>query len=161
MTDIQKTIIGRAELLSIISPKLEDIPAKTDTGAFTSSIHATDIRQEVKDGKTVLCFNLLTGHPAFGNGGEFCVEKFSRTNVENSFGVSQERYVVDLEVSLGDNRFVASFTLADRSQKVFPILLGRTFINGRFLVDTDIARVDRKELKSKIKEWLEKDQQED
>ncbi len=153
-----KTIIGRAELLDLPARLLTDIPAKTDTGAYLSSIHATNIREvKKKNGKTVLKFNLLEGHGAYNYSREIEMPNFEKTKVENSFGEQQERYKVEFKVRIGGKVFRTPFTLADRSKKVFPILLGRTLLNKRFLVDTDIAHIDRKQLKEKLKDWLAKD----
>ncbi|MBP6962057.1 ATP-dependent zinc protease [Candidatus Saccharibacteria bacterium] len=153
-----KTIIGRAELLDFPAKLISDVPAKTDTGAYMSSIHATHIREvKKKNGKTVLKFNLLGGHPAYPYSREIEVQKFSTTMVENSFGERQQRYKVEFKVHMAGKVFRTSFTLADRSTKTFPILIGRTLLNKRFIVDTTVVHVDRKHLKKQMKEWLDKD----
>ena len=157
-----KTIIGRADTIDLPARLLTDVPAKTDTGAYMSSIHATEIREEKKQsGKIVLKFKLLGDHPTFPYSRELELDKFEKTTVENSFAHKQERYKVHFKVRLANRVFRTPFTLADRSKKVFPVLLGRTLLNKRFLVDTDIAHIDRKLLKEKLKDWLEKDDQED
>lgn len=157
-----KTIIGRAELLDFPARLLTDVPAKTDTGAYLSSIHATNIREvKKKSGKTVLKFNMLEGHGAYPYSREVEVENFKKTTVENSFGEKQERYKVELKVRMAGKVFRTPFTLADRSKKTFPILLGRTLLNKRFVVDTTIVHVDRKQLKESLKEWIEKDDRQD
>ena len=153
-----KTIIGRAELLDFPARLLTDIPAKTDTGAFLSAIHATDIKEVTKkNGKKALKFHLLGGHPSSPYSREIEVDNYTRKTVENSFGEKQERYVVSFKVRLAGKVFRSEFSLADRSKKIFPILLGRTLLNKRYLVDTDIAHIDRKVLKEKLKDWLKKD----
>ncbi len=153
-----KTIIGRAEIIDLPARLLTDIPAKTDTGAYLSSIHATNIKEvKKKNGKTVLKFKILDGHAAYPYSREIEMPNYSKTIVENSFGERQERYKVEFKVRIGGKIFRSPFTLADRSKKVFPVLLGRTLINKRFVVDTDIAHIDRKILKDKLKDWLAKD----
>lgn len=158
-----KTIIGRAELLDIPEYFLTDIPAKTDTGAYFSSIHAENI-QEVKNnkGKTVLQFDMLSGHAAYQYEREKVhIEHFEKTKVSNSFGEEQIRYKITIKVRIAGKIFNTPFTLADRSKKPFPILLGRTLINRRFMVDTDITHVDRRKLKEDLKAWLKKDDEQD
>jgi len=153
-----KSIIGRAETIDLPGHLLYDIPAKIDTGAFQSSIHATDIREyKKKNGKKVLKFKLLGNHPAYPYDRDIEVENYSLTKVENSFGQSEERYKVTFKVKLAGKVFNSTFTLADRSIKTFPILLGRTCLNRRFIIDTSIVHVDRSILKTKLKEWLAKD----
>ena len=47
----------------------------------------------------------------------------------------QQRYKVKLRVIL-DNRVInATFTLADRSSQVYPVLVGRNILRGKFIVD--------------------------
>ena len=60
-TDFHKTIIGRAEALHFVDLAIADVPAKVDTGAYRSAVHADKIRLS-DDGKT-LHFRLLGGHP--------------------------------------------------------------------------------------------------
>lgn len=153
-----KTIIGRAELLDFPARLLSDVPAKTDTGAYISSIHATNIREvKKKNGKTVLKFNLLGGHPTYKYNRDIEVGNFGQTTVENSFGEKQTRYKVEFKVRIAGKLFRTPFTLADRTTKTFPVLLGRTLLNKRFIVDTTIVHVDRKQLKDKLNVWLAKD----
>lgn len=152
-----KTIIGRAETVDFPARLLVDVPAKTDTGAFLSAIHATDIHEVTRKGKKVLKLTLLGNHSSYPYSREIEVSNYSIKTVENSFGGKQERYSVKFKVKLAGKVFMSEFTLADRSTKVFPILLGRTFLNKRFMVDTDIAHIDRKILKEKLKDWLAKD----
>lgn len=157
-----KTIIGRAEKIDFPARMLSNIPAKTDTGAFLSAIHATDIQEIVKpNGKKVLKFNLLNAHPSVQFGREMTASTYTLKTVENSFGHRQERFVVIFKVKIGGKTFRSEFSLADRSTKVFPILLGRTLLNNRFLVDTDIAHIDRNKLKESLKDWLKKDDMND
>ena len=144
--DFHKVIIGRAELLSFVELGVHNIPSKVDTGAYCSAIHATNITE--KGG--VLSFDLLAGLP-FGDEAERHVEtsQFALVNVENSFGHTEERYEVKLRVKLASKIFTSRFTLANRSKKTYPILLGRKLLNSRFLVDTSASGVDVLALKQK------------
>jgi len=51
--------IGRTERADIPEWELFDLEAKIDTGAYTSSLHCHHIEQKEKDGRTMVCFNLL------------------------------------------------------------------------------------------------------
>lgn len=150
-----KTIIGRAEAIDFPARFLTDVPAKTDTGAYLSAIHATNIREVTKkNGKKVLKFNLLDDHPSYDYSREIEVRSYTITSIENSFGEKQERYKIELKVRLAGKVFRTPFTLADRSKKAFPVLMGRTLLNKRFLVDTELSHIDRKKLKDKVLEKL-------
>lgn len=142
--DFHKVIIGRSELLSFLEADAERVPAKTDTGAYRSAVHASAIR--VEDG--ILHFRLLGGHPVCGAmAKDMAVESFKEVTIANSFGHSEQRYEVKLKVKLGPKVFHARFTLADRSKKIYPILLGRKLLNHRFLVDSAETSLDRVTLK--------------
>lgn len=142
--DFHKVIIGRSELLTFVGTDASGVPAKADTGAYRSAVHATDI--VVEDG--VLSFTLLGGHPVCGAMAQkITAEEYKQVWVANSFGHREERYEVKLKVKLGPKVFHARFTLADRSKKVYPILLGRKLMNHRFLVDSAETSLDRVTLK--------------
>ena len=145
---INKTIIGRADTINFVMLGIKGIPAKIDTGAYRSAVHATDIVLS-KDKKT-LSFTLLGDHPICGQASQRVeAKRFQTVIIENSFGQQEERYEVDLKVSLAGKMFDSSFTLANRSTKVFPVLIGRHLLNRRFVVDTSKTTVHRGDLKRK------------
>lgn len=147
-TDFHKVVIGRAELLHFSMQAISDIPAKVDTGAYRSAVHASDI--SVSDDGKMLKFTLLGGHPVCGNLATVVeTDEFKKVFIANSFGHREERYEVKLKVKLGPKIFWATFSLADRSKKIYPILLGRKLLNDRFLVDTAKSSINRIELKQK------------
>lgn len=144
---LHKVIIGRAELMHFVDFAIADVPAKIDSGAYRSAIHATNIK-ELPGGK--LEFKVLGGHPVCGDLAVVTeVNSYKKVWVANSFGHREERYEVKLKVKLGVKIVSANFTLADRSKKIYPILVGRKLLNGRFLIDTSQTSVDRIELKEK------------
>ena len=145
-TDFHKIIIGRSELLHFMDYDMADIPAKVDTGAYRSAAHADNIKLS-EDGKT-LSFRLLGEHPVCGAmATEMSTQEFKVVSIANSFGHREDRYEVKLRVKIGPKIFWATFSLADRSKKIYPILIGRKMLNNRFMVDTSEARINRVELK--------------
>lgn len=146
--DFHKVIIGRSEELSFVDLEAPFVPAKTDTGAYRSAVHAKNIKVDPETGE--LSFELLGGHPVCGAlSREVKTKQYSTATIENSFGHREERYEVKLKVKLGPKVFIARFTLADRSKKIYPILLGRKLLNSRFLVDSAKSSLNRVELKQK------------
>lgn len=155
--DFHKIIVGRSERLNFVDQHIHGVPAKVDTGAYRSAVHATDIQEA--DG--VLGFTLFGGHPVCGKMAIVIhTTEFTKVWVANSFGHREERYDVRFRVRLGPKVFKAKFTLADRSKKIYPILLGRTMLNRRFLVDTNESAVDRVQLKSEYGIDFPKDEEE-
>lgn len=156
MTKYQ-TMIGRAELIEFPAYLLGSVPAKTDTGAYRSAIHATNIKLKTSGGQQVVAFDLLEGHPAYRYSRHIEMAEFQEVQVENSFGIAQTRYAVKFRVKLAGKVFNSEFTLADRSKKTYPILLGRKLLSKRFIVDTAKSNINRVELKKKMNIDLEED----
>lgn len=132
-----KTIIGRAEPIDFIDGSTEYgmVPAKIDSGAYSSSVWASDIREEGEE----LVFTLFgKGHDAF-TGQQIRTKKYQVVKIENSFGKSERRYGVMLRVRFCGKKVTSFFTLADRSKKIYPVLIGRKLLKNRFLVDVSIG----------------------
>ncbi|MBX7126737.1 MAG: RimK/LysX family protein [Cyclobacteriaceae bacterium] len=124
-------IIGRSDRVDLPSLGLIDIHAKIDTGAYTSSLHCS--RAEVVDGR--LEFVLLDEeHPEF-TGMRFIVKKFDRREVKNSFGEAELRYVIKTRIRIMGRLIRAEFSLSDRGNLKFPVLLGRKILRKRFVID--------------------------
>jgi hypothetical protein len=62
---------------------------------------------------------------------------------------------------MGGQTCTTGFTLADRKSKIFPVLVGRTLLNKRFIVDTSITNVKRLDLKAALLEAQAKGMSED
>jgi hypothetical protein len=145
-----KVILGRGEPVTFLDYDLVSVPAKVDSGAYRSAVHASDIKIS-KDGKS-LSFVLLKGHPICTEPSPVITTKdFKEVEVENSFGHKETRYEIKLRVLVGGKKFTTSFTLANRTKKGFPILIGRRLLNRRFMVDTSHTNVDRVKIKSAYK----------
>lgn len=151
-------IIGRSEPIGFVDhEKLVDIPAKVDTGAYRSAVHANNI---YVDGSGYLHFALLGNHPVCPRSAvEVVTDKFTTVSISNSFGDTEQRYEVTLKVKIGPKVFKESFTLADRSKKIFPVLLGRKLLNDRFLVDSSFTGISRNKLKTKYNSYLPDDEE--
>lgn len=152
-----KLIVGRSERLNFVDAGAHGVPAKVDTGAYRSAIHAENVREV--DG--MLHFTLFGDHPVCKSmATDISTDEFSKVWIANSFGHREERYEVRMRVRLGPKVFKAKFTLANRAKKIYPILLGRTMLNGRFLIDTDESAIDRVQLKKEYGIEFPKDEEE-
>lgn len=140
-------VIGRKEKISLPELGLKLVWAKVDTGAYTSSIHAENIRTEIRNGKEVLVFQaLLPGHKSY-TGEELVFENFREKKVKNSFGHGESRFLIETQMELAGEIFLAEITLSDRSSMKNAILLGRKILRKRFLVDVsaiNLAKAYRK-----------------
>lgn len=151
-------VIGRFEHLDVVG-RLDNIPAKIDTGAYRSAIHVSQMERITKNDKEYLRFTIL-GHPSFSRKRTLQTSSFKRVTVTSSSGHRVERYEVQLKIRLGYKVFRTSFTLADRIHNVFPILIGRKAIRNRFLVDAARSGVSRKELKNAANELIKRGDEE-
>lgn len=126
-----KQIVGRAERVDFPKGEVFGVPAKIDTGAYRSSVWATNIHEE----NGVLKFTLLGKKSEFYSGKECTVKKYEVVEVENSFGHKENRYSIQFRVKLGSWTVRTNFTLANRGEKIYPVLLGRKLLKNRYLVD--------------------------
>lgn len=151
-------VIGRSEPITFVGyTSLVDIPAKVDTGAYRSAIHADNIHI---DDSGHLHFVLFGNHPICPNyATEISTDKYTTASISNSFGDTEQRYEVVLKVKIGPKVFKESFSLADRSKKIFPILLGRKLLNNRFLVDPAFTGISRRKLKTQFGVYLPDDEE--
>lgn len=139
-------IIGRVDKIDFPEIGFENIECKIDTGADNNSFHCANVRVIEKDGETLLKFRLLDKeHPLYQNE-TITVKEFTEKKIKSSNGITELRYVVKMTIRLFGKRYKANFTLADRSNMTYPILLGRKFLRKKFLVD-----VSQKDLSFKSK----------
>ena len=132
-----KRTLGRRELVDFPAFALGGVEAKVDTGAYTSAIHCTNIRLEAEGSpRPVLVVNLLDPGHEGADGCPLRFPEFALRDIRSSNGEVQERYVIRAVVQLYGEAFEAEFSLSDRSDMKYPVLLGRSLLRqGRFVVD--------------------------
>lgn len=135
-----KKIIGRSTKITIVDAGIKNLPAKVDTGAYSSAVWTTGISE--KDG--VLHFTLLGPSSPHYNGKKMSTKRFKKVLVQNSFGHIEERYVVRLKIILDGHTFKARFTLANRHEKSYSALIGRRLLRNRYIVDVTRGGLHRK-----------------
>ena len=102
------------------------VDVKVDTGAATSSLHAIDIKVT----KDIVRFRFSK------NGEVYEAPLVRRGKVKSSDGESEGRYFVEAKICTGSIRHPILISLNDRSKMKYPMLLGRDFLRGKFLVDS-------------------------
>ncbi|CAN5312087.1 RimK/LysX family protein [soil metagenome] len=107
------------------------VKAKVDTGARTSAIHVADI---VARGDAV-SFTVFPNQHEEEGGTEVSAPLLDVREIRSSSGEVQERYVIKTQALLHRRRWQIELTLASRDEMGFRMLLGRTAVRGRFLVD--------------------------
>lgn len=123
--------IGRSALVDFIG-HAKNVPAKVDTGADGSAVWASDI---FVDPEHVLHFKFFGEGSEHYTGEDVAMKDFGVSQVRSSSGHIQVRYRVKLSVRIGKRRFKVAFTLADRTEHKFPVLIGRRTLHNKFTVD--------------------------
>jgi len=135
MTDSALPVVGWREWLSMPELNIKQIKAKVDTGARTSALHAFYVDPFQHEGAEWVRFGI---HPLQHND-EFEIEcempVKDRRMVSDSGGHCEERYVIETILTLGNYSWPAELTLTNRDSMKFRMLLGRTALEDRFLVN--------------------------
>jgi hypothetical protein len=124
--------VGWRELVDLPGLGLSGIPAKIDTGARTSSLHAHVLEDFVRDGERFVRFAVDW------DGVRHHCEAIhvDVRGITSSNGDQQTRFVIKTPLRIGSLSFRAEISLADRSQMQFPMLIGRTALRRRMVVDS-------------------------
>ena len=143
-----KRVLGRRELVDFPAFALAGVEAKVDTGAYTSAIHCSNIHIETDaEQRPRLVVHLLDPGHEGTDGRALAFADFALRDIRSSNGEVQERYVIRAVVQLYGEDFEADFSLSDRSDMKYPVLLGRSLLRqGRFVVDVAKRNLSYKSL---------------
>jgi hypothetical protein len=144
-----KTTIGRVDKADFPELSLIEIDVKIDSGAYTSSIHCSNIEEITVDNKNFIKFKLLDPEHSLYNNKEFSTKNYTSKLVKSSNGISEKRFLIETEIVIFNETFPIHLTLSERKDMKFPILLGRKFLNKKFIIDTAKKNLSHK-LKNKI-----------
>jgi len=125
-------ILGWVENAWLPASEIE-LKAKLDTGAETSSLDARIIKKFRKGGKRWVRFAVSDPE----NGQEHVVvrERVRTIGVVQHDGSRQTRPVVTMEVCIAGHQMETEVSLVDRSEFIYPLLLGRNALEDFALVD--------------------------
>lgn len=132
---VTRRLVGWREWVALPELGIDRLPAKVDTGARTSALHAVDVQPETRaDGEWV----------RFVVPEEVRLTPARRVHqarvhdvreVKSSFGDAERRFVILTTVQMAERHFQVEVTLSDRSEMEFPMLIGRNALRaGRLLV---------------------------
>ena len=134
---MHKPVIGQAEWLGLPELGIAKIKTRIDTGARTSALHAFDIEKFHKSRWPYLSFRVYMGDTKRSKIVACEARLMDERMVRNTSGIAEQRYVIRTRMVIGSQDFSCDLTLADRKQMKFNMLLGRSAMHGRFLVDPD------------------------
>jgi hypothetical protein len=121
--------------VSLPELQIDRVKAKIDTGARTSTLHAFELDTENRRDGLWVSFAV---HP-IQRDEEFVVRSQARVTdrriVRDSGGHEEERFVIFTNMEMGGERWPIELTLTARDNMGFRMLLGRTAMRGRYMVD--------------------------
>lgn len=128
-------LLGWREWVALPNLNIDQLKAKVDTGARSSALHAFAIDPYRKNGERWVMFAL---HPQQRNS-DLIIECHApvkdRRIVTDSGGHKQRRYVIETPIIIGSSVISAEMTLTNRDSMLFRMLLGRTTLNSRFMIN--------------------------
>lgn len=133
---VKKQIIGWREWIAFPDLKIDRMKAKIDTGARSSALHAYDIQcYKTKQGKLRAKFIV---HPLQRNTKESILchaDVIDQRYVTSSSGQRELRTTILTNLQLGTDIWPIELTLTNRDSMGFRLLIGRTALRRKFLVD--------------------------
>lgn len=126
-------IFGWVEWVKLMDGELR-LKAKLDTGAATSSLDATNIERFRKDGKRWIRFTVTD--PETGDLLELEKRLVRNVRIVRHSGAHQRRPVIKMPICFGTQRREVEVNLIDRSNFIYPMLLGRSALEDYALIDS-------------------------
>lgn len=129
-----KHVLGWREHVGIPAWGVRRIRAKVDTGARTSALHVENIVPLADDR---IRFDVVLRRDAPGRRIPVETDVVRVTRIRSSSGDVEDRFVVSAPVRIGRVEKVIQMTLVNRRPMICRMLLGRSALEGTFLVDPE------------------------
>lgn len=128
-------VIGRLEKILLPSLSKFTLDAKIDTGAYTSSLHCHNLElYKIKDRQWVKFYVLDPSHPEYDDI-PFESPVYKIKNIRSSNGIVSERVIIKQNVLFCGEKNKIQLSLSNRSDMKFPVLIGRRYLSGKYIVD--------------------------
>lgn len=131
----QLITLGWREWVSLPDLGLPHIKAKVDTGARTSAIHAFELKTYTARGQERVEFKM---HPNQKDTDTVVVcdaAVIDKRVVTDSGGHKEERFVIETTLQIGEHTWSIEATLTARDDMLFRMLIGRTAMKKRAVVN--------------------------
>ena len=126
---------GWREWVSLPDIGIKQIKAKGDTGARTSALHAFELRPYSENGRDRVEFSIHPLQKDVDTVVTCNADVLDTRIVTDSGGHKEERFVIETTLSIGNMAWPIEVTLTSRDDMLFRMLLGRTAIKNRALVN--------------------------
>jgi len=131
-----KKIIGWREYVTLSDFDNTIVKAKMDTGARTSSLHATHIKEFERNGITYINFRMLVGTSSKKRFKHVIAKLEEWREVKNSSGEKEFRPVIKTNIKIGKYKISTEVTLTQRSKMTYTMLVGRLALRKKFNIDS-------------------------
>ncbi|MGB2078515.1 MAG: ATP-dependent zinc protease [Vibrio sp.] len=131
----EKIIVGWREVLALPELGIHAIKAKIDTGARTSCLHTYKLEPFMHKDEQWVRFWIHPQQHDTDWSLECSARVIDEREVKDSGGHSETRYVIETLLDIGDEKWPIEVTLTNRENMLFRMLLGRTAMKGRMIVD--------------------------
>lgn len=129
-------MIGWREWIALPEFGVAALKAKVDTGAQSSALHAFGLRVEHnEEDEAVAHFEIHPAQRDTNGAVKVSAPIIGWRRVRSSNGEVENRPVIRTNVVIGEIGWAADITLTNRDEMGFRMLLGRSAIRRRFLVD--------------------------
>lgn len=137
-------LLGWREWVALPRLGVPLLKVKVDTGARSCALHAFDLEEFQRDGVRWVRFTVHPRQDSVEESIRVECELLGERSVRTSAGQVEVRPVVRTEVQVGDSQLPVDLTLTNRDAMGFRMLLGRSAIRGRFVVDPNLSFVQRR-----------------
>lgn len=127
--------LGWREWVALPGIGIDRVKAKVDTGARTSALHAFRVEPFQQSDAPWVRFWVHPRQRRTDSEIRCEAPVLDRRVVRDSGGHEEERFVIETDVVLGGESWRIELTLTDRDSMGFRMLLGRTAIRDRYVVD--------------------------
>jgi hypothetical protein len=139
------TVIGLREWVALPDLAVAGLRAKIDTGASTSTLHASDIEVFEQHGAVWVRFSAHLGSQAQLRQRRCEAPLVTLKTIKSSNGQTQTRYVIRTRLSLGDRTWPVDFTLTCRKAMRYRLLIGaKALIDGQLVVNPALTYIQDK-----------------
>ena len=136
---IDQPRIGWREWLALPALGIPQLKVKVDTGARTSALHAFTVEKFTEAGRWRVRFGIHPRHKD-NSAEQYCVADIVDERwVTDSGGHREKRIVIHTPITLGADTWPIYITLTNRDNMMFRMLLGRSALQGRAVVDTSTS----------------------
>lgn len=128
-----KIIINNTEKIDIPRLGIFGLEVKIDTGATTSSLDVSYMK--IDRAENVVRFKPLHPDNKEFNNKIFKIKMNSIISVQSSDGYEEQRPLIQLTIIIRGKKFKTFFSLSDREDLTYPILIGKDILSGNFLIN--------------------------